>query len=379
MRSTEQQLWPVLYIAPSASDAAASLRVGVVADVGRVLAAEFELQLDQARAQRLRDPRAGGVGAGEEQAVDVLRQQRRADLAGADQRDEHVLRHAGLVQQAARSPGRSAWRIRRACTAPRCRSAAPARTRCRRRTRGSSRPRCWPPRRAARARSARACRRRRTRSRSPTAALDLLRGRSRCAPSKPLSSLRDMRDRLADLGGHDRRPARRAARRRAARKRCDAGQALGQRAGGPGRLRGARRGGLGGDAGGVVGRHVGDQARRWRGCGWSELVHGVFSWFGRRVRRSRKSCRIGASFERAVLGLVELRVPLHAGDPGRRRCGGSPRSCRRPGCAPRRRSPCARSLTPWWCTLLMVWRFSPGSSCARRLPGTSSTSWKFRS
>ena len=50
MRSTEQQLWPVLYIAPSASDSAAAFGVGVVAHVGRVLAAELELQLDHARA-----------------------------------------------------------------------------------------------------------------------------------------------------------------------------------------------------------------------------------------------------------------------------------------------------------------------------------------
>ena len=61
MRSTEQQLWPVLYMAPSASDSAAALRVGVVADVGRVLAAELQLQLDQARADGLRDALAGRV------------------------------------------------------------------------------------------------------------------------------------------------------------------------------------------------------------------------------------------------------------------------------------------------------------------------------
>ena len=54
MRSTEQQLWPVLYIAPSARLSAAVLRVGVVAHVGRILAAELELQLHQPRRQRLR-------------------------------------------------------------------------------------------------------------------------------------------------------------------------------------------------------------------------------------------------------------------------------------------------------------------------------------
>ena len=84
MRSTEQQLWPVLYIAPSASDSAAAFGVGIVGDVGRVLAAELELQPHHARADRRGDARAGRDRAGEEDAVDRLREQRRADVAGAD-------------------------------------------------------------------------------------------------------------------------------------------------------------------------------------------------------------------------------------------------------------------------------------------------------
>ena len=63
--------------------------------------------------------------------------------------DEHVVRHAGAVQQPVDVHAGERWRTPTACRAPRCRSAAPARTRCRRRSRGSSRPRCWRPRRAA--------------------------------------------------------------------------------------------------------------------------------------------------------------------------------------------------------------------------------------
>jgi len=64
MRSTAQQLWPVLYIAPSAKRFGGGFRIGVGAHVARVLAAEFELQLDEARPDRRRDARAGGVAAG---------------------------------------------------------------------------------------------------------------------------------------------------------------------------------------------------------------------------------------------------------------------------------------------------------------------------
>jgi hypothetical protein len=99
MRSTEQQLWPVLYMAPSASDSAAALGSASSQHIGRVLAAQLQLQLDEAAAHGLRDARRWH-GAGEEHAVDWLLQQRAADLACAHQAgDHHVARHAGLVQQ----------------------------------------------------------------------------------------------------------------------------------------------------------------------------------------------------------------------------------------------------------------------------------------
>jgi hypothetical protein len=85
MRSTEQQLWPVLYMAPSASDSAAALGSASSAHVGRVLAAQLELQLDDATRHRLGDAPAGGDRAGEEHAVDRLRQQRAPTSPHADQ------------------------------------------------------------------------------------------------------------------------------------------------------------------------------------------------------------------------------------------------------------------------------------------------------
>ena len=74
-------------------------RVGIGAHVGRVLAAELELQLQQLGRHRLRDAQAGGMAAGEEHAVQPLRQQRRAHLAGAHQALHHVGWHAGGMQQ----------------------------------------------------------------------------------------------------------------------------------------------------------------------------------------------------------------------------------------------------------------------------------------
>ena len=72
----------------------------VVTHIGRVFAAQFELHLDHARPQDARNARTGGVGAGEKQAIDGLRHQRGTHRTAAHQRDEHVLRHTGLMQQA---------------------------------------------------------------------------------------------------------------------------------------------------------------------------------------------------------------------------------------------------------------------------------------
>jgi hypothetical protein len=76
-----------------------SLGVGVLAHIGRVLAAQLELQLDELVAHGLRDalpvatepvkntPSTGCSSSG-------------AHRAGAHQADHHLARHAGLVQQA---------------------------------------------------------------------------------------------------------------------------------------------------------------------------------------------------------------------------------------------------------------------------------------
>ena len=71
----------------------------VVANIGRVLATELKLQFHQTRCQCLGNPHARRVGAGEEQAVDGLLQQRSTHIASAHQRDHHVAGHTGLVQQ----------------------------------------------------------------------------------------------------------------------------------------------------------------------------------------------------------------------------------------------------------------------------------------
>jgi hypothetical protein len=70
----------------------------VVADVDRILAAELELDVHEAPRRCLRDAAAGGVRAGEEDAVERGVDQCRADLAGADHGDEGVVRHARRVQ-----------------------------------------------------------------------------------------------------------------------------------------------------------------------------------------------------------------------------------------------------------------------------------------
>jgi hypothetical protein len=66
------------------------LDVGVLADVDRVLAAQFELQLHHARRTGRGNPRARRVGAGEEYAVHRLRGERRARGACAAHHREDV-------------------------------------------------------------------------------------------------------------------------------------------------------------------------------------------------------------------------------------------------------------------------------------------------
>ena len=276
------------------------------------------------------DARAGGVRAGEEHAVDAAaRAARRRPSPAPTSGDEHVAAARRPRAAAARCAGRSASRTPTACRAPRCRSAAPARTRCSRRSTDSSRPRCWRRRRAARGRCARACRRRRTPSRSRSRGSTSARKKS-MRPSRPLSSLRDCADRLADLARQGRGERLELARRRAARKRCDARLALGQRPRRPGRLRGAR-------ARAPWRRRwrrrrpaLRRSARRWRGCvifrAWLMAV-GVAA----RAARARGSRRAAAR-RRACPSprAVELGMPLHRRhDRLAAAAGGSPRSCRR--------------------------------------------------
>ena len=74
------------------------LDVDVVAHIDRILAAQLELQLDHLARHRARDRLARRYGAGEEHAVDGLPEQRRADVAGADDGREDRLRYARFVQ-----------------------------------------------------------------------------------------------------------------------------------------------------------------------------------------------------------------------------------------------------------------------------------------
>ena len=87
--------------------------VQVIAHIGRVFATEFELQLDEARTHRRRDARAGGVRAGEEHAIDGLRQQGRTHRTATDQRHEHIDRHARFMQQARDVKARERGEFRR--------------------------------------------------------------------------------------------------------------------------------------------------------------------------------------------------------------------------------------------------------------------------
>ena len=132
--------------------------------------------------------------------------------------------------------------------------------------------------------------------------------------SRPLSSLRAWADGLAHLQrqrggqrvefGHD-----------AGAKALHHRQLLGQRHAAPGRLRGARGRGLGGDAGGVVGVRFGEQRA---GGGVVDLQRG-HAWCsgqlpGARRARRRESRSAAACRRRCrVVGVVELRVPLHGG------------------------------------------------------------------
>ena len=71
------------------------------------------MQLDETRADRLRDAHASGVRAGEKHAVHFLCQQGGADLTAPDQRDEHVRRHTRFVQQPVDVQARERGELRR--------------------------------------------------------------------------------------------------------------------------------------------------------------------------------------------------------------------------------------------------------------------------
>ena len=68
---------------------------------GRILAAQLELQLHEARGDGLRDLLARGVAAREEERVDGLLEQRAAHLAAADDRREQIGGQPGLDEQLA--------------------------------------------------------------------------------------------------------------------------------------------------------------------------------------------------------------------------------------------------------------------------------------
>ena len=116
-------------------------------------------------------------------------------------------------------------------------------------------------------------------------------------------------------------------------KARDRDRPLGERRRLPRRLRLARALGLPGDARGVVGRDLGDQ-RAVGGIGDLQLA----SCGAGGARRGEEVVEQRPVVERAFAPAVELGVPLHRGHDTSRRAGGSPRSCRRSGSAPRRRS-----------------------------------------
>ena len=76
------------------------LRVGVVGDVGRILAAELELQPDHARADRRGDARPGGVAEPVKNTPSTGCSISAAPISPPPTSgDEHVRRHAGGMQQ----------------------------------------------------------------------------------------------------------------------------------------------------------------------------------------------------------------------------------------------------------------------------------------
>ena len=76
------------------------LHAGVFADIGRVFAAQLQLQPDQARSHGAGNAGARGMRAGKKKGVDSLFQQRGTDSTAACQRDKHISGNAGCVQQA---------------------------------------------------------------------------------------------------------------------------------------------------------------------------------------------------------------------------------------------------------------------------------------
>ena len=249
------------------------LRVGVLADVGRVLAAEFELQLDHARAQRLRDAGTRGVGTGEEQAVNFLFQQRLPDFAATDDGDEDILRHAGVVQQPRHCQtgqcGKFGWLVEHGVTGQQRRNVDVA----------ADKPGVIPGRDVG--------------HQTQRYVLNLFRhaalGKHSFghqlsvdfleeevdAPEQAIEFIARHLDRLAGLARHDGGQHLELGHDAGAKAR-DAGFALRQRYGQPAGLRGAGAHRFGGDRGGVIGVHLGDQVAV-GGVVDCELIHGAVS------------------------------------------------------------------------------------------------------
>ena len=168
------------------------------------------------------------------------------------------------------------------------------------------------------------------------------RGRSRCGRASRSARCATGVMRLADLGGERRRQRLELGDDGGAKAR-DGSLALAERPWPPTpAARRARARALAATLGGVVGGHLGDRLAGRR----VDDLQGRGSCGCRRGACRARGSRRGAARSSSVpvAGAVELGVPLHRGHEARRRACGSPRSCRRPGSAPRRRSPAARSL-----------------------------------
>ena len=276
--------------------------------------------------------------AGEEQAVDPLRQQRGADRAGAHQRDEHVVRHAGLVQQAgdlqAGERGVFGRLVEHGVAGQQRRHDHVA----------ADEPGVVPGRdvadhaRAAHARCAPSCRLRRTRFRSRSTGPTMPTKKSMRA-SRPLSSLRDIRIGLPvsrvmvdgerfEVAHHavaEARDAGLALRSgRAAQAGCAARAASALTATQAASSAAARR-----------------SARRWPGCGWQRWSWSgaPFGWPAPRPGSPRAAPR--RRWCRSRIGGIPGAIARPPDRAGRRRCGGSPRPGR-PRCSrppPRSRAP----------------------------------------